>query len=395
MQKISLFLTILFSSITFINAQYDIDLSGTVKNQAGYAVKNLVVKLVKFGHADTTDKDGKFSVVGNMTAIDSDHSYSRTSLRIKKGNLVITVPQKILAPTISLYSVKGSTIYSRRYNSNSSKKTFNIPLERSTRNLSSSVLIAIVKADKEVFKFRIVKSDNGAFLISSLNEPAIQRESVNSATCFQPPADDTLQFIRNVAVEGVMQHIKEFTIPINDFTDKFKVTLDLIPYEAVNLALKDYDAGLRYPTEVGTKFNQYPYDLKRYLRKVDVGPHDYEAWCSEFLSWCYRAAGYPFSGNSWMLNAHTKIESWFRSKNAHVSKNQIGSFIPAPGDFLHVTGHTAMVRYVKGTTLHTIEGNYANRITCVTRGHYKNTTGLLGYGRRSGVTGSSYESISK
>ncbi|MCP4760451.1 MAG: hypothetical protein GY870_01635, partial [archaeon] len=221
-----------------------------------------------------------------------------------------------ISPAIEIYTIKGAKIYSKPSNKIFSRTIYSISLEKITQNISSSVLIINIKTGNHIFKFRVVKTHNNTFLMSTTDKTIYCNNPFSITSFNQPLEQDTLQFIRNVPVESVMQNIKEYSIPITDFSDNIRVTLDLIPYEVINIALDDYNAGRRYPTEIGTTLKKHPYDLKRYLQKVDIGPHDYEAWCSEFLSWCYRATGYGFDGNSWMLDAHTTIESWFRRKNA-------------------------------------------------------------------------------
>jgi hypothetical protein len=56
--------------------------------------------------------------------------------------------------------------------------------------------------------------------------------------------------------------------------------------EMMSIAI--YEEG-RWPDDVGKDLGRHPYDLGRYL---DPG----QAWCSEFVSWAYQAAGYPLTG---------------------------------------------------------------------------------------------------
>ena len=120
----------------------------------------------------------------------------------------------------------------------------------------------------------------------------------------------------------------------------------------------------RGPNEVGQDLGYYPYDLGRYL-------YSGEAWCSEFVSWAYCAAGYRFTGGQeggWMLKSSQQIRSWFINNKRFVNKSDSdwNTFMPQPGDYVRYDtssgGHSGIVRYVSGTTLYTVEGNVSNMV---------------------------------
>lgn len=96
-------------------------------------------------------------------------------------------------------------------------------------------------------------------------------------------------------------------------------------------------------------------------------------WCSDFVSWVYRVAGVPFTGGygdggGWHLTSNTTIRSWYQRHDAWVGHDasEWASFRPRPGDYVRIStptwGHSAIVRYVEGSTLYTVEGNASGRV---------------------------------
>ena len=82
-----------------------------------------------------------------------------------------------------------------------------------------------------------------------------------------------------------MKVFYEFAIPVEKWVDEFEVTLDLIPYEAVEYAISQYidsitpsgDTIRRTNEDVGKELeeqNIYPYGLERY----NNNPGSW-AWC--------------------------------------------------------------------------------------------------------------------
>jgi hypothetical protein len=100
-----------------------------------------------------------------------------------------------------------------------------------------------------------------------------------------------------------------------------------------------------------------------------------ELWCSEFVSWVYWQAGYPFtggpSGKRWHLSSVKKIKAWFKSNSTFISKDSSDwfSFTPTPGDYVcfgntaNPESHSGIVEYLDSNdTLHTIEGNAGDKV---------------------------------
>jgi hypothetical protein len=105
---------------------------------------------------------------------------------------------------------------------------------------------------------------------------------------------------------------------------------------------------------------------------------------------------------NWLHLGHNGLETWFTSNSDQetefVDQDDIVSsgYVPAPGDFVHVGGHTTAVRYVDDDDiLFTLGGNEGDKVCLRERGNYVTwSSELWGYGRRSGVVQDSYESIS-
>jgi hypothetical protein len=96
-------------------------------------------------------------------------------------------------------------------------------------------------------------------------------------------------------------------------------------------------------------------------------------WCSDFVSWVYRVAGVPFSGGygdgrGWHLTSNTTIRTWYQRRHAWVDHDTDAwpTFRPRAGDYVRIStptwGHSAIVRYVEGSTLYTVEGNASGRV---------------------------------
>ena len=106
-------------------------------------------------------------------------------------------------------------------------------------------------------------------------------------------------------------------------------------------------------------------------------------WCSEFVSWVYKEAGYPFTDGAysarivdppdngeWMQRTSTRIVDWFQANSIYVHRDSDlwYDLEPRMGDYVLIGRfgsdrlHSGLVDYVSSSgTLHTIEGNNAGR----------------------------------
>ncbi|MGD8780203.1 MAG: PKD domain-containing protein [Ignavibacteria bacterium] len=147
--------------------------------------------------------------------------------------------------------------------------------------------------------------------------------------------------------------------------------------EIVDVAMKELGRG---PNEVGKDVSYYPYNIDLYL---DTD----EAWCSEFVSWCYKVGGCPFTGN-WMISGSKSLRSWFRSLRDFVDRSHLewNTFEPAAGDYIRYEnsggGHSGIVRYVSNDTLYTVEGNVSNSVVLRARANWRNYDNIDGIGLR-------------
>jgi len=384
--------TLLFlSSVFLLNAQ-TIDISGTVKNQAKVAVVKMEVALKSLGIKTATDSSGKFSI--KQTGFVSFHEQrQQVAPRIKGNQFVIPVTSGSQKVSIDIFDLKGSKV-ATVIDKVLPQGEHTVPLmNNSNTRLSASVLVAVVRRGSDMARFQIAKMDNGSFLIREFSSGTSDCSAVQQTAA--APALDSLFFIRRLKIEGQDKVLNEFAIPITKWTDKFEVIVDLIPYEAIEWGKTQ--VGLR-DTAVGKELKQqniYPYDLYRYSKGT--------AWCSEFYSYILRIGGCPLGDDEgtatsphWLVNGWPDMITWFKNNAKYVEKSQIDAqtYVPNPGDFVQMAEHTTMVRYLIGTTLYTLGGNEGSKVALATRGNYKTFSGLNGYGRRSGITGNSYKSIS-
>jgi hypothetical protein len=392
--------------VSTVYAQIEINLSGTIVNQADFPVKSMAVVLVKEGFSDTSDSDGKFAII-ETTPISNSYPIYKPNLKFKGANFVLIIADGRIPVSLDIYNLKGAVVASVMKNKVLSKGEHIIPLFKKISSLSSSVLIATVKHGSDIYYFRLVKTGGSRFTIRDFTDNTLN-SSQSYQMSYKPPELDSLRFIRKVIVQGQEQVIQEYSFPIDKWIDEFEVTLDLIPYDAVNFGVQEFNAGRIWPDEVGTELTEYPNAIKNYLDKTGPGPHDYEWWCSEYYSYALRVGECPLYSSSsnpdWMIDGNTILRSWFRNNSEYVERSSIGNFRPLPGDFCHIEGHAAMVWYIDDNdSLYTVEANgdlngdgtFDNQMALVNRGPYKNFKDLLGYGKRTGFVGSSHKSISR
>lgn len=139
----------------------------------------------------------------------------------------------------------------------------------------------------------------------------------------------------------------------------------------IEIAKQEFDAGVREPAA----FDRY------------AGGRN-EAWCSDFVSWCFAQAGYPFA--SYIIPSATRANP--AASCSRVAKNMAdigrlykpneitpqandlifykhveGGVFQQPGVFGldFILGHIGLVEGVDGNKVVTIEGNYSHRVARV------------------------------
>lgn len=167
-----------------------------------------------------------------------------------------------------------------------------------------------------------------------------------------------------------------------DGLSSFSSTPSTLGHEIVEVALHEVGRG---PELVGKDISFYPFDLGRYLGNN-------EAWCSEFVSWCYKVAGYLLSGgyaqDGWMLKNSFQLQQWFQEKRDFIERTnpEWFSFQPVAGDYVRYIfengGHSGIVRYVSGDTLYTVEGNVSNSVKLRNRPNWRLDSDIHGIGLR-------------
>lgn len=140
----------------------------------------------------------------------------------------------------------------------------------------------------------------------------------------------------------------------------------------------------RGPDEVGKELERSHDDLSHYLKHGDP-------WCSEFVSWTYKTAGFPFAeGNNrnWMLVGSNGIKKWFQRNGKFIARTDSDwrSFQPHPGDYIRYNndhgGHSGIVCSASGEELHTVEGNVGNKVVLRTINNWRDRENIDGIGQR-------------
>jgi hypothetical protein len=133
---------------------------------------------------------------------------------------------------------------------------------------------------------------------------------------------------------------------------------------------------------IGATRHSAPGPLAGFLRPDDL-------WCSDFVSWVYRAAGIPFSGGyagGWHLTNNQMIRAWYARRGMFVAKDtpEWRDVRPMPGDYVRIHtptwGHSAIVRYASSDTLYTIEGNAGGRVITTRYTNWRTHERIDGFG---------------
>jgi hypothetical protein len=400
--KYFLYFLILFSFIlSSISAQIQVNLSGTIETQGEFPAKDIVVALKDNSFKDTTNENGEFEVIGEITPIVNSYEVNKPKIRCNGANFKLIVPEGGQQISLDIYNVKGAKVASILRNKVFSEGQHSIPVFQNLNDVSSSVLVAVVKRGSDMSKFRIVKIGGNSYIVRDFNSLGSTTQSYQTSRLAL--ALDSLTFTRYRTVEGEDKVLREFSFPVTKWIDKFEVVLDMIPYEAIEWGKTQVGrSNETVGEELGTAPNgTYPYEFQTYYNG---------AWCSEFYSYMMRVGGYPLGDDegsatrpNWLHLGHDGLERWFTSNSDQetefVKQEDIVSsgYVPVTGDFVHVGGHTTAVRYVDDSDiLYTLGGNEGDKVKLATRGNYVNWSSTLwGYGRRTCVLGCSYKSISE
>jgi hypothetical protein len=134
---------------------------------------------------------------------------------------------------------------------------------------------------------------------------------------------------------------------------------------------------------VGADLRVPPFGLRHYVWRG-------EQWCTELVSWAYKAADVPMTGGSeggWMIRNNRAMKAWFVRHDLWVARGSTASarFEPIAGDYVRFhtrsgVGHSGIVRRVDGDTLYTVEGNVGNRVRLRRFRDYRNDRRIDGFG---------------
>lgn len=122
---------------------------------------------------------------------------------------------------------------------------------------------------------------------------------------------------------------------------------------------------------------------------VHMRPGDW--WCSELVSWAYRAGGAPLSGGGsggFMIGNNLAMRRWFEQRGLWIARGSAAweTFEPRPGDFFRLDtargGHSGIVRGVDGADLLTIEGNVDDRVRLGRYPDFRSDPRIDGFGLR-------------
>ncbi|MBN1757798.1 MAG: CHAP domain-containing protein [Chitinispirillaceae bacterium] len=368
-------------SASIIVAQ-EVNLSGTIVNQANVPVEGLIISLQQSRVRDTTDAEGKFLLRKSGTSVTRSVPFSGERITFKEGQLTIPESRRYSSISLKIFGLNGSQLRAVDHIRPGQ------PIRIADGIISSKMQLAILTCDRQSFRFAIMKVNDR--IICRWLDGTIRNEGAVLLKQADGSAGDSLVITRKETVE--------LAIFRSSLEDNLSIKLDLIPYEVIDLAIAENG---RYPDEVGKDLTDYPNGIVNYLMKTGDGAHDYEAWCSEFVAWAYEAGGYPFTGGTqggWMLQGSTQIRSWFRQKAQFIDRTSDNweTFQPAPGDYIRYEtsggGHSGIVRYVSNDTLYSVEGNVNNTVMLRKIPRWRDyeaqsgTTYIDGIGRRSGTT---------
>ncbi len=360
----------------------EINITGTVVNQSEFPVSGLSVSLASGVSEDSTDSTGSFELYGE-TGVENVREKGIKEGRpffAEKGCIVVN-PGRVRFDIYSLNGAHVTTLLSKGLR-NQKRIMLSDALPEGS---ASGSYIGRLQHENKGYSFKLIKVARGDVIISNLKTSALRE--VSSTGSIQESTKDTLIIMRDGE--------EEFRVPLDTLSAELYVRLDLIPYSVVDIAVYETD---RYPDEVGSDMDHYPYALVNYLDKTGDGEHEYEAWCSEFVAWAYRAStDYSLgSGNDdWMVGWSTGLRTWFRENADFIDRESENwdTFVPSPGDYVRYDnewgGHSGIVRYASGDTLYTAEGNVNNKVYIRAIPDWKNYTAsgdtrIDGIGMRSG-----------
>lgn len=346
-----------------------LELSGTVINQAGRPVPGLAVTLPGPGLTDSTDDNGefRFMAVGATARLATGRRIG-SPVRLSRDGLTVSLGRSQRV-TVTLYDLRGAR-HATGLERVLPRGVHTIPWRRIAADAHSLAVASVTIAGRS---YRLRLSPFGGSASGTVREaPA----AAGVLPLHKARASEPMEIRRRDSIEATVD------VPIDQ--GEITIIIDLLPYEILEIAVPEEG---RNAEEVGMDREEYPFVLAEYYNGRG-------GWCSEFVSWAYLAAGYPFTGGyegGWMLGGSVSIREWFRenARFATRSNSDWQTFVPSPGDYIRYDneygGHSGIVRYVSGDDLYTVEGNVNDRVMLRRIRDWRGRSDIDGFGMRSGV----------
>ena len=187
-QRITLFLLVVIGLT--VNAQ-TINLRGKVANQAGEAVSNAIVELVRQGLKDTTGADGMYSITNSTATVLPPLVPQTEKILLNKGVLELTLrsPSPV---KVEIFDVSGNLL-KKEVLQNAASGVYRLDIAENSR--TTKLLIIHASIGRRVVTFRYLPFQNGKLSFS----PAVENITPVGGSLTKAAAEvDTLK----VTAEG-------------------------------------------------------------------------------------------------------------------------------------------------------------------------------------------------
>jgi hypothetical protein len=128
-----------------------------------------------------------------------------------------------------------------------------------------------------------------------------------------------------------------------------------IPADIVSVARAELDKRIR-EMPMGSDNSKA---IARYRGALKPRPYG-GPWCAYFASWVTRRAGAPLGSRGSGIASAAGIRAW-------AERTGRWRHLPRPGDVAVFSHHVGIVVYVTGSRMTTIDGNWSNRVSRVSR----------------------------
>jgi hypothetical protein len=132
-----------------------------------------------------------------------------------------------------------------------------------------------------------------------------------------------------------------------------------IPADIVRFARAELSKGVR-ESPMGSDNSMA---IGRYRGALVPRPHG-GPWCAYFASWVTRRAGAPLGSRGGGIASAAGIRAW-------AQRTGRWRRLPRVGDVAVYSHHVGIVVYVTGSRMTTIDGNWSNRVSKVSRRRYE------------------------